>query len=138
MTVTEPEATVTKQAPSNGVAPDPHTDGIDYLDDGTIRFIIDGLPYTLRRPKLGTFRALHLMWSSAVGMNAQDVLTVTIDVIRAMFNGDDGRGIRALSDRPLTDDVDEWPTWLGVGSWVGKAMIHFRDVPLARGGSVTE
>lgn len=132
MTVTEPEVAVEAngaQPPTNAV----EGDGIDYNDDGTVRFHVDGVTYTLRTPRIGQFKALHQHWVSLGDLPLNEQLDGQIGWVKHLFNGDDKWP--GLSDKKLTEDEDGWPSWLGVATqYQLKVMGHFRDVPLARGG----
>jgi hypothetical protein len=124
VTVTEPEVTVSENGTTT---PAPEVqDGIDYLPSGKAVFTIDGKPYTLRLPKFGEFRALHTAWTEGTGLAPKDQLAHQVDWVSNLFS--------MLSDHPLPEGEDAWPAWLGVGAYQAKLMIHFRDVPLARGG----
>jgi hypothetical protein len=125
VTVTEPEVAVSE----NGTAAPEVQDGIDYLSSGKAVFTVDGAPFTLRLPKLGEFRTLHSAWTEGTGLAPKDQLSHQVEWVSNLFS--------MLSDHPLPDDTDAWPAWLGVAAYQAKLMIHFRDVPLARGGGAT-
>lgn len=114
------------------------TDGVYLQENGKVLFVIEDAPYTLRGPKIGEFRRLHTEWVAAVGLPADQQLDHQIAWVKLLFNGDPEADppFRGLSDHPLPDDSNDWPTWVGVATFQSKIMIHFRDVPLARGGPV--
>jgi hypothetical protein len=114
-------------------------DGVQFLTSGKIRFVIEGAPYTLRNPRIGEFRRLHEMWVEGSKLPALEQLDHQLGWVKLLFNGDPEADppVRGLSDHPLPDNPDEWPTWVGVATYQAKTMIHFRDVPLALGGPAT-
>lgn len=115
----------------------PESDGVYLKENGKVLFVIDGAPYTLRGPKVGEFRRLHSEWMALVGKTGTELLDHQIGWVRLLFNGDPAAEppMLGLSDHHLPDDSDEWSAWVGAASYQSKVMIHFRDVPLARGGT---
>jgi protein-disulfide isomerase-like protein with CxxC motif len=56
----------------------------------------------------------------------------TASVIRLIVEGDDEHA--GLGDGKLPEDQDEWPAWLITnGDLVGQMLMHWKNVPLARG-----
>lgn len=121
-------------------------DGVDFTPTGRIRFIIDGLVYTLRRPKLGEFRQyrerLTAMRDTIQARQKTDEpiddIGMVAEWLRVVFNGapadDSYKPIHPLSDRPLPEDSDEWPTWMVGGDLATQMVQHWTAVPLAPGG----
>lgn len=111
-------------------------DGLTFLASGKIRFVIDGAPFTLRNPRIGEFRRLHEMWVEGSKKPTLEQLDHQLAWVKLLFNGDPESDPpqRGLSDHPLPDDPNAWPTWVGVATYQAKVMVHFRDVPLALGG----
>lgn len=114
----------------------PTADGVYYLENGKVLFMVDAAPYTLRGPRVGEFRRLHSDWVANMGLPPATVMDRQIAWVKVLFNGDPESDppFLGLADHHLPDNVDEWPSWVGVPTWQAKVMIHFRDVPLARGG----
>jgi hypothetical protein len=132
MTTTEPVVDVE----ANGSVPVPaNPDGIEYLANGTARFTVEGKAYTLRAPTIGMFKRLHAAWIALANKPAGEQLAGQLEWVKLLFNGDETTA--GLSDKRLDDDSDDWPAWLGVAAYQLQLMTHFRDVPLARGGSAT-
>lgn len=116
-------------------------DKIKLNDDGTIRLPWQGTEVTLRRPGLGTFKALRL---AAAEMTTQ--------VTETMEAGDDAEGVAegliidwwrlcfarlGPDDFVLSEDLDLWPVWAVYGQGVVASMIgHWRAVPLDHGGNL--
>lgn len=113
-------------------------DGVYYLPNGKVRFVVDGKPYTLRTPKVGEFRELHTQWVEGSGLPVTEQLEHQLVWVKLMFNGDERENRPGLSDHKLNDDADEWPTWLGAATYQSKVMVHFRDIPLAPGGQADQ
>lgn len=138
MTTTETEPIVETEptVDTNGSAPVTSTDnddGVEYLANGTARFTIHGKIYTLRAPTIGMFKRLHAHWINLAQRPANEQLEGQLEWVKLLFNGDETSP--GLSDKKLDDNVDDWPAWLGVAVYQLNLMSHFRDVPLARGGS---
>lgn len=131
--------TVTDETPAADVngsePPDDEKDGVQYLLNGAARFTIGGKRYTLRGPTIGQFKRLHAEWLSLAGLPVDGQLDGQLGWVKLLFNGDDQTA--GLSDKRLPDDENDWPAWVGVAtSYQLDLMKHFRDIPLALGGSV--
>lgn len=118
----------------------PAAEGVTPLPNGKVRFVIDGAPYTLRNPRIGEFRRLHELWVEGSKLPALEQLDHQLGWVKLLFNGDPESDPpqRGLSDHPLPDNPDEWVTWVGVATYQTRVMVHFRDVPLAPGGSAAQ
>ena len=100
-------------------------DDFELLPDGRSRFQIEGRTYTLRRPRLGEYKHLRLLMVDGVKIPPDEQLDFMVKWV--------GEAFTALSDRPLDENPDEWPSWVGTGSFSGQLLEHWRAVPLAPG-----
>jgi hypothetical protein len=113
--------------------PKTNRDGVELLDDGRVRLVIDGTVRTLRRPKIGELRTLFTS-IEAVGSKdrkpadgafdgADDVASWWRDVVDTLGDGD-----------PLPSDTDDLPVWILSGNLISKVATHWREVPYLSGG----
>lgn len=121
-------------------------DKLELLPSGKIRAVADGTEYNLRLPKLGEFKELRL-WledfqeeTSKANMHNLEHALDKDHVKMAVPDQQEGTrtwvamAFEKLSDRPLPEDVDDWPIWLAYGDGIIAEMIkHWREVPLVRG-----
>ena len=67
--------------------------------------------------------------------DADEFMTVVFPELRRAWIVD---AVKLLGDRPLPDDVDEWPADLVEDAALpGKMLTHWRTVPLVHGGQAT-
>jgi hypothetical protein len=107
-------------------------DGFELLADGRARLTIEGRVHTLRRPRLGEYKHLRTMMTDGTKIQPDEQLDFLSKWVAEAF--------ATLSDRPLDENPDEWPAWVGTGQYAGQLIEHWRSVPLARGkttGAVT-
>jgi hypothetical protein len=110
-------------------------EGVELLDDGRVRLVMDGTVRTLRRPKIGELRTLFTS-IQAVGSKdkpasgdvgafdgADEVAAWWREVVDTLGDGD-----------PLPSDTDDLPVWILSGNLISKVAAHWREVPYLSGG----
>lgn len=122
---------------------------VAYDKTGRIRIHVDGTLHTLGIPKFGQFRKIKGALNDAQtaiqsrledqGIDQHDNEAIAKDselqdiAIDAMANAIKVT-FAELSDNELSDDIDEWPTWLVLSqSMVAEFVHHWQTVPLVRG-----
>lgn len=137
------------------------TEGIELRPDGTVELTISGTVRHLRRPVVRELRGwTEQIRELAVKANEEVAhLNEMIEAALAEETPDDELGqmrqdlteaqhrrseylgpwiasvVSTLSDKPLPDDVDEWPAWLVMDLLVPTQLIqHWRTAPLVRSG----
>jgi hypothetical protein len=124
---------------------------MEFLDDGRITIDLeDGSDkITLNRPKYGAYKRFRLAvlamsrdTSEALKKaqaldndEAKEVATMEVDELATNRLVDLWSDIaRTLGNRPLPEDVDQWPLDLLIGqNVVANTLEHWRTRPLARG-----
>jgi hypothetical protein len=114
-------------------------EGVELLDDGRSRLVVDSVTFTLRRPKVGELRALY----EGLGEVAAAEQAETQTGPAAMF-GDSaqllagwwGTVMTMLADKPdeFPADADDLPVWLLTPGLITKLTAHWREVPYLSGG----
>jgi hypothetical protein len=120
---------------------DTTTEAFDLKKNGTVFLRWEGQQEgsiqerTLRRPTLGQYRAfVELLGELSERGEGEEAslgsgLQATVNWLRIIFNGDEGRGVRGLSDRPLPDDDEELPAWLVSGDVARDLILHWQTSP---------
>lgn len=113
-------------------------EGVDLLDDGQVRIVMDGKAHNLRRPKVGELRTFYegveaiAAAEKEQGEEGRVSYLAGVDEVadwwRTVFDALCG------DDDVLPDDVDSWPVWLLSGSLMGRVLAHWREVPYLSGG----
>lgn len=138
------------------------TEGIDFNDDGTITVRFDGQTWTIGRPKFSHWRKYSREFTRAAEASIAETDRLLAEV-KALADSDDtdartaaeqalrdhnetalyGDRVRILTDifaeladRPLPDDVGDWPTWLilspiNESAVAARIVNHWRNVPKA-------
>lgn len=110
-------------------------DGIDYLENGRVRFRIEGTRYTLRSPMLGEIKEFRTRWN-AVGSEAgeaddrRDALERMYDDLRELWVWT----FTALGDKRFPEgDPNAKPGWLFSAQLPGAVFAHWQAIPLPPG-----
>lgn len=122
------------------------SDKVQLLEDGQIRFKLNGDTFMVRPPRLGEYKKLRefalaqvrQIKEEAEEQEAEGLVRDGIDVIVAfmmcVFNGNEELGLRPLSDKVLENE-DDLPPWFGSATLQQKMFVHWREVPLDLGSN---
>ncbi len=113
-------------------------EGVDLLDDGQVRVVMDGKAHSLRRPKVGELRRFYEGVETIAAAEKEQTgdgrvsylagVDEVADWWRTVFTD------LCADDDVLPDDVDDWPVWLLSGNLMGRVLAHWREVPYLSGG----
>lgn len=113
----------------------PTREGVDLLDTGEVRLVVDGKAVTLRRPKVGELRT---MWEGLDAVTSAERTVAESGAVQPLAAaGETAAWWRTvadtLGDGGLPDDDDDFPVWLLSGSLIGRVLAHWREVPYLSG-----